>query len=532
MVVCAALGLLALFSCEKAPRQLPVSTQVPAQVLGVATVASLDGALGGAAAFANQIKPGAGAIIASPMVAVGLAQAVKATSLQGVDWDKPVHLVAVKGESLQPQFVLALTTKDAKAFKDGVGKDVAVAMRGAGALVGAKDDLALVEGWVYGALENHPPADLTFIAYPQHFQAAYGPQIDQGLTQLEAMVPAAQKQVMTMYRSMWENLAAEGERLEFSVGGSAEQARLVMGVRPKAGTKLAEFVAAQKPDDYALLAELPGGEAAPTVFVGMFAIGPYKDAFVSYFDSLAAVAPGVKAIMEPFKQLLSEAAYKMAGSMTAAAAGGRFVIVVDDPAAAQGVVKALAGFGQGKAVEMTLNGVTVRYGASHVDTHKGVEVVSLATTMTSQTPQTAALAQLGNQRLSVAAKDHRLYYTASPVDAKGVDPAIAAMIDADGTPSKVPSPQDLQDALARSRGRRESMFMRYDLGMILRPMLQQMRGNTLAPDAMVTPMPIEIGIGAASGALEMRFEVSAQSVQSMVRIASTVTVPVQAPAQP
>ncbi|MBK9071170.1 MAG: hypothetical protein IPL79_09255 [Myxococcales bacterium] len=507
---------LAWGACEKAPRKLATSTTMPSQVLAVASVASLDQSLAGIAAFANELKPGVGGMISSPMVAMGLAKGAGAMSLMGVAWDKPLHAVVVHQVGAPPAIVLVLTAADAKALREGAGTDVLVTMNGSTALVGRKAPLELVAPWVWGKLTvDAAPAELTVTGYMGNVNAAFGKQIEAGIAQMEAVLPAEQKQIAGMYRGMWEALVADSDAVFMSASASAADATWVMGINAKAGSKLAALAAAQKPNDFSLLRKVPG-RGASSFMVGSMAMGPYSDVFMEYVKSMS---PGMSAWMPVMEAMMKQDDMQFAGTFTTVTNMQALISVGDEKTAAEVLGKMQAALAS--APSMSTSGLIVKYDNVRQSTVSGVGVMSYDQHMEVDpaSPQAAVLKgnpmidMMGKSSFSGAAVGEYMVTAISPIgQPSSIAASIAAVTATDGDAK--PFAPEIEAMLARGRDRKESFVMAYDLTAFVPMMLAA--GGAPAPAAeMPGPFaPIEIGFGASGGAIQMRFSATSASAKA------------------
>ncbi len=510
---------LAWSACEKAPRKLATSTTMPSQVLAVASVASLDQSLAGMAAFANELKPGIGGMISSPMVAMGLAQGAGAKSLMGVAWDKPLHAVVVHQVDAPPALVLVLTAADAKALREGAGTDVLVTMNGNTALVGRKAPLELVAPWVWGKLTvEAAPAELTVTGYMGNVNAAFGMQIEAGIAQMEAALPAEQKQVAGMYRGMWDALVADSDAVFMTASASATDATWVMGLNAKAGSKLAALAAAQKPNDFSLLRKVPA-RAATSFLVGSMAMGPYAESFIGYIEKVSA---GNAAWTPLMRAMLAGDDVQFAGSFTTFTDQKGLISVGDAKTAADVVAKMHGALIASPS--LAASGLLVKYDNIRKRMEGGIEVVSYDQRLEVDPASSQAAVMQGNPAVlemmrkssfaGAAVSKYMVYELSSTGQPSAIATSIAAAMapDADAPPVA----GEVEAILARARAHGDSFVMAYDLTAFV-PMMLAAGG--LLPPAVATPgpfAPIEMGFGATGSAIQMRVSATSASAKAMM----------------
>lgn len=509
---------LAWGACEKAPRKLATSTTMPSQVLAVASVASLDQSLAGIAAYANELKPGTGGMISSPMVAMGLAQGAGAKSLMGVAWDKPLHAVVVHQADAPPAIVVVLTAADAKALREGAGTDVVVTMNGSTALVGRKAPLELVAPWVWGSLTvQAAPAELTVTGYMGNVNAAFGKQIDLGIAQMEAALPPEQKQMAGMYRDLWALLVADSDAVFMQASGSADIATWTMGVRAKAGSKLAELVAAQKPNDFALLRKVPG-RAAASFMVGSMAAGPYAGALIEYVKS---VSPGMSAWMPFMETMMKQDVMQFAGTFTTFTNMKALVSVGDEKTAVDALAQMHAVLASSPSI--ATSGLVIKYDNIRKSKVSGFDVTSYDQHMEVDPSSSQAAVLKGNPMLDMmgtssfsgAAVSKYMVTEISPTGQPSTIAASIAAVTATADDGK-PFAPEIEAILARGRDRKESFVMAYDLTAFI-PMILAASGATVPATATPSPFaPLEIGFGAAGSAIQLRVSATSTSAKAMM----------------
>src|SRR5215207_9542657 len=93
-----AMVALAALACEKASGPDAQSLgPAPAPVVVVVSTASLSKSIAGVRAYAEAMRPGSAVMLSEQLVTTGLARAVGADSLDGVDLSGPMHMIVVDG---------------------------------------------------------------------------------------------------------------------------------------------------------------------------------------------------------------------------------------------------------------------------------------------------------------------------------------------------------------------------------------------------------------------------------------------------
>src|SRR5262249_54139548 len=103
------------------------------------------------------------------------------------------------------------------------------------------------------------------------------------------------------------------DKLVATLDASPTLASLDLALQPRAGTRLAKFVAVQRPSDYALLGKLP--PVNPTFLVaGHFEGGPYHDGLLDMVSSIYGGTSGAdlrSAMSDVFKVTTGDIAMAM-----------------------------------------------------------------------------------------------------------------------------------------------------------------------------------------------------------------------------
>src|SRR5262245_50443223 len=142
---------LFLLSCSRAGSKLPP----PADYLGMLSVKSLDAAAGRIDSYLKTITPGGQVGLTGRTAEPPLASLLSVKSLDGLAFDKPLHLVCLDPKKFSRPFVLVGTATDAKKLGAAVG-EANLKLDGTRALIGVKQTVDAVAPWALATLADAP----------------------------------------------------------------------------------------------------------------------------------------------------------------------------------------------------------------------------------------------------------------------------------------------------------------------------------------------------------------------------------------
>jgi hypothetical protein len=271
-----------------APRQ-----DAPAALLATVAIGPV-ATLRGLAAYVEAVSPGASAGLSDRALRRELAQAVGVRSLDGLDPASWMYLLVVSTDG-PPALGLLAKVSDAKTAMDSTAGS-AVIKRG-WAVIGDKPVIDRVAAYALTTLAAQPaPRALSATLYLPHVLARYRTEIEEARKQMAAQFARAPgDQMAQMMAPVMDGMIAslgEIDQMVWTLEASPDLAALDLAVAPRPSSRLAGFIAVQRPSNYALLGKLPAVAAPTAVITGHLEAGPYRDGM---FELTAMMfGPGAK----------------------------------------------------------------------------------------------------------------------------------------------------------------------------------------------------------------------------------------------
>ncbi|HET7499869.1 MAG TPA: hypothetical protein VFK02_02670 [Kofleriaceae bacterium] len=468
-------------------------------------------------AYVEAIKPGAGASLSDQVVRRGLADAVGASSLDGLDPTSGLYLlIADTGGS--PGIALLGKVSDARKLEASAGKDRLVA-RGGWAVIGPRPLIDRVAPYGIAAIAPQPaPRAPTATVYVPHLLARYKTEIEAARTKMTAdlskMSPGGASKLLTAYVDGLWSLASDTERVVVSLEAAPDLASLDIALVPRAGSRLAAFTQLQRASNFALLGRLP--QTTPTVLLGgHLELGPFHDAMVSAIASLY-IPEAPQDLIAAFdllrKVMTGEIATTMQFGLKTGMEFTQIYTVTDARAADKAFVTMLDMFKAGRKIDMQTVSFTLKASPS-TTSHGGVTLRSYDTAFDlSKLPpeQHQAMASMmpeGTQHVYLGAFDD----LAVLVSAKDGAAEVRRTIDAArGKGAHFAAGKLVDPLLAASRARKDSLVMAMDLG----GLMGSFTGKSLGTQ------PIVMAFGAADRNAHLRFSVPAATARALASLGS------------
>ncbi|HEY4243850.1 MAG TPA: hypothetical protein VGM88_28750 [Kofleriaceae bacterium] len=496
----------------------PKAVKPPPDLL-VSIAVGGDASLDGVRAFANAVKPGAGLMLSGGMLRGQLAQMIGATGLDGFDPNAGITLLisdtpAASGGAIG--FAVLGKISDDKEFASHTG--VAFSMvKDHWALLGPKETVAKLAPFALAQLAGQPaPVVPTATAYVPNVLARYKPQIDAARAAIHAQLTKTSPGSPTfvdVYADGLFSVLADADRAVIALDLGKDLGAIDMALVPRAGTRLAQFVALQRPSDYGLVAKLPPG-APPMLFAGHFDSGPYHAGMLEALTNLYGGGSGATPLVGALEAAMKAANGELAMSVTMKPGTGMAFVeiagITDERAAAAAFDKMFAALRSGYSYDHL--GIKTTIAAIPPIAYDGISVSGISTKFdtTKATPAQAAamaaMAPTGTHDSRIAVLDHLM------VAASGSDAQMTQAIDAiRGKAAYKPAPQ-IATLLAWSRAHKDSIAMVMDMGG-----LAGMMGGP--PNPMMAKLGAMLfTVGAADGNAHVRFVLPTASVAAMAGI--------------
>ncbi|HWO21730.1 MAG TPA: hypothetical protein VNO30_23330 [Kofleriaceae bacterium] len=237
-----------------------------------------DSTLDSLRAFANTIQPGVGIMVTVPMLRKQIASMVTATSIDGLDEQSTIYVLAVDGgPALKGVAALGKVADEAR-LKQGVGQAHLVKKNG-WAVIGPKPIAEKIAPFALGTLSAQAITGLPVATvYTANLMVRYKTEIAEARKKLLDGAGAAGGQMAGMMQAYFDGLLsalADSERAIVTFDATKDVAAADLALVPKAGSRLGKFIGAQQPADYGLVAKLPAAQA-PVLVAGHLDAGPYR----------------------------------------------------------------------------------------------------------------------------------------------------------------------------------------------------------------------------------------------------------------
>lgn len=463
----------------------------------------------GVRTLVGSVKPKAAAMIGDAIIVGEAANQVGMKTMDGLDRSAPVHLLVLEHPKDDAGLVLVAKVGDAAKLQAGKGT-ATVEIRNGWAAIGAPAFVHEAAPYALTALATAPPpAALTAIVYLPRILEDHADDLDRALRALPSL-PGWNGNTWWMVGDQVTGLlsvARDTDELRVTLDASAGRALFDVVLRPHPRTRLAEFVAQQRPDDFHMIAALPP-DATGFVAGGRIAAGPYHLALLStwakLYQTAAELGPLFEAVAEP---MTGEFAI---GSRSDAQHGLGYIELfglADSGRASAALDQVHDAFGTGTsqigAVRATYralpdaaehDGVAVQRAEMHYDaSHDAPD----------QQRMYARIAPSGVQRIAGAAFDHEL----ALATAEDATDEVARAIDvARGKTPGLALPQAKAALVAAARARKDSAVMIFDgrMFMGLDPPLED-----------TTAAPLALAIGTQDGVLHLRVTIPAKTVAAL-----------------
>ena len=445
-----------------------------------------------------------------PMVPVDEAMLLSLASgklglvnVDAIDRSAPLHLLVVDDGSSR-QLVLVAKIADAKALDEAKTQHATIETRAGWAAIG-RDPAAVhdIAPYALSALPDAPaPERPTATVYLGQIVKLHGDRLaqirDAAVAAQSANGPSAE--VVHEYIDGMFAAMQEIDELRVSLDATGDQADVEVLATARPGSKLAAFVAVQRPADFAAIGKLPSDPAA-VVGIAKLAAGPYHDANLKLMSSMYGTAD--------FGRLLDVTTGEIAFTLSIGAAGMAMtqLIGITDSHAADAAVAGIAQvLADGRPMSSGRLTQTMRSLPGTTD-HDGVAIHSFETTFdaSADTASRRHMAEVmvpgGKQSVRVAVLDRSIVYAMGGE----ADTVIGNLIDTTkgkraGYVAQPPASRMIDAAAAR----KDSAIMLIDIAMLRQ--LGQSTGSA----------PVAVTFGKAGAQLRLHVSVPAASLRSVM----------------
>ena len=458
--------------------------------------------------LADVVKPGSGQMLNDGIVKMVLANVAKVPALDGFDTSGFAYvLVDSDGE-----VALLGHVSDDKALAKAVGG--AARIKDHWAVIGAPGVLAKLGAYALDTLAKQAsPNQLGATLYPQHVLAKFRDKIA-AIRQQLAVTSTASGQMGDFVVAEFDGLlgmAGDTDMIDVGLATTQTAATLDVAFVPTAGSRLAKFVALQKPSTFALLDKLPPTQAM-MLLAGHLETGPYHDGLFDMVLKIYAAAAG-KELGEVINSVMKAATGELAMTMDLRPGVGiamTQVFSLSDPRGAEAAVTKLVDlFKTPKSFK--LMGYTTTFTATpNVPPHDGVQVrgYDLAYDF-SQMPAAQQTQMKAMFPAAVHARVATFDGTGMFVMAPQADAEANLVIDtARGKGSRFVPSKPIGELLTAARARQDSLALVVDIASMMAAF-----GKTMV--APGTSAPGVIALGFADKQAHLRFATTLSAIKTL-----------------
>lgn len=517
------LAAVTALACEKASGPDAPAAPEPDAVVATVSIPSLSTAMVDLRNYVNAIRPGGALMMTDGIAASGLARAAGAGSLDGLDLAGPVHLVVLDNPT---RVVVVGKAKDRSALDKGRGAAHLV-VRDGWALLGPKDAVELVSAWAIPTLVSARPtaSDVEGTIRVDRLMTRHAAAVTEVREAAAAQVAATDPgggAMMIEYLDALTALAGDSARLVVSFAVEGERADLDLALVPRPSSRLAGFVAAQKPSDFALLGSLPADAPTGMLMAGHMELGPYRASALGMFIRMMNFGDDSAAFLEAFNQLADLATGDFAAGFTMGASGSLMVEVlpVSDAAAAARVVGKVATATAG-GKQVTAMGIRMTHtGHPDLAQYAGAPIHGMTTSVDLdsvpplQRDMFARMYGNGGQVMHMAFPQGALVATIG--DLERCKRAIDARA---GKGERLHLPDDTAHLFQVARARKDSLAFVIDLASMVGGLRSAMIPGSPAPPAASAP-GLAISLGFADKAAHLHFSLLAATVRALTSVAA------------
>lgn len=471
--------------------------------------------LRGLTAYLDAVSPGASAGLNDRALRRELADAVGVRSLDGVDPTSWMYLLVVSAPG-EPALGLLAKVSDARTVADSAAGSAMI--KGGWAVLGDQPVIDSVGAYALAALAAQPaPRAPGATLYLPHLLARYRAEIDLAHKQIAAQLAQAPGDPMVrMMAPLLDGMIAtlgEIDQIVVTLEASPDLVALDLALAPRPKSRLAGFVAVQRPSDYALLGKLPAAAAPTGVVAGHLEAGPYRDGLFELTGAMfGAGAKEMKAAIDAFfKATTGDLAMTLQVSPGAGMSGKQLFGVSDTAAANRAIAGWVDAFKAGRTAgtpEMVMTFRTLPDAPAHDGvTLRGYHTsYDLSKAPPAQRQAMERITAAGGVDTRIAAFDGVGTLVTGPDSVADAGRLIDA---ARGKAPRFVTPPAIAQFLAGSRARKDSLAMAFDAGEFLAAMAG--RAPQSSGDA-----PFQISLGFADRRAHLRLAAPATSLRAAI----------------
>lgn len=456
----------------------------------------------------DAVKPGASAMITDQTLAMMFENMLHARGFAGVDVTGYAYLLVDNTGGLA---LLARVTDDKAVAK--ISGDAQVKQKDHWAVIGPRKVLDEVSGYALDTLAKQPtPKAIGAQVFTQALLAKYGPYVEM-MKQVMASQNNGQIDPSFINAELDGLVGMMRDTAVMNVGLDETQtaATLDVALVPSANSRLAKFVATQKPSSFGLLDKLPSVTAQALV-AGHLETGPYHDALIDMMMKIYASGAGNE-LTKLVEQIMNKATGELAMTFDMTPGAGiamtQLFAVSDAKAVEASVAQIVALFAKPKTFQVMGYGTTMT-ATPGLPAHDGVTVRGYDLTYdfsklpAAQQQQMKALMP-STVHTRVAVFDGLGAFVIAPK----ADAEVAQAIDAErGKVGHFVSSGPVAELLNAAKARHDSMALVVDVGRLSAAFTHA----ALPPGAST---PGLVAIGAADKSLHLRFATTFATLKAL-----------------
>jgi hypothetical protein len=276
-VVLVAAVAAAAVACKKVPdAKAPAAAPMPADIVAVFTLPSLDSNLPRLEAYVDKASPGKGAELR--------VEVETELHSDAADWKRPMYvvLVAPAPGADEPEVLAVVAVRNEAAIAKTMDPGKTFRQANGWAVIGKAAVVDHALAWATTSLVSTPaPTRLTAVAYPDAIRARWRAEIEKELSK------GPPSPATSAISDLVLGLIDQTERIEGYADIEGDEGVFDITLTPRAGTTLAAVLAAQKPSTFEFLEQLPISSVSGTM-AGHVELGPLSKPLHDLLSGLIA----------------------------------------------------------------------------------------------------------------------------------------------------------------------------------------------------------------------------------------------------